>query len=857
MDDIAVPSPVLLAKQISIPESDEVDSDHEIKEETTPDKETPEEPPSSTITTPPTELEEEDQQKDTVVATTIIPTTSSDSEEDQPSLQQRRESYNGPVKRPSIENHDFQKFFMRKVVRDSSEVLMYVLWCGLCLPGTVPHQVEGGVVISNECVYLLEVKGHQNWEWDDDKFPLSPLASMKLEHLSRVTVTGLFNHNLYIEVHQGLPLTSFVVFSSKSEQCHQMIVQLQAALDSSNLDYKIMDALEVKKMKKTSGIIFISPDHYSGNRLKEWLSRERTNVRLANFVSTQMDKKAVGMYEVELQQSCKELARSFDIEQYLVVTSVDSSEGYRLHTLVLVVTNMELFLYEEAFISGPGLRFTPVKYSFPPLTVVHQQKISSIKNITFCNTRQFVHSPSDPMYQVAIEFSQHVGVPWHFCARDFASLTQTLKYIEQQRKTLLSNNDPIISETPSPLPHFAGISDPPSRSPKPEYSHKSGVPWLVKSKPLLHFDSLPYWEKNVKFNEHISQANYLKHDETVVTSSLVNCVPSKERKHEVAVYMIVSNYAIYLISDVDGIREWLDAGGISSFSRMSLLNPDTEYPLQCFYRMWLSDLRKIEVNHLSLSISLHEIRPKVSVDIVTCNAQVTASFITALVGKINIVDDKQEKGEHILQDFVDIADDPFGDEDVDSVETAPPSPSSVRPSVGFSVVDRALTKLKLHLVESQPDVARGSSIHKCSESMQIICSQIMLLAEQVRVRESLLIHYRPHLVLVTNYGLFVCCHATLPSNTPCLILDKPTNLTVKRWSRINDVLSVQMSSDPVHRVPQIFIAVKQSSRSADTPPHTQLCLYPFSHTQGYIFVNQLKLIWAERTGHALQTDYTL
>ncbi len=856
MDDIVLPSPVMLAKQLSVPQSDDFDTEPEegtpkedqtheegaFREEQTREEETIEEEQTTN------QVSNEENKKikeDTTVTSTDRP------------VSLLVGSFTGPVKKPGLESGEFQKFFMKKVVRDSSEVLLYVQWCGLCLPGTAPLQVEGAVAISNDCVYLLEVKGYQQWKWDGNNPPLFPLASFKLEHMSRITVSGMFNHNLYLEVHQGMPLTSFVIFSFNSEQCHQLVKQLQASLDASNLDYKVMDALEVKKMKKTSGIVFVSPDHYSGNRLKEWLSQDRTNVRLANFISTQMDKKAVGMYEVELQQSCKEAARSFDIEQYLVVKSIDPSDNCKLHTLVLVVTNTEMYLYEEAFISGPGLRFTPVKYAFPPLSIVQQEKISSIKNISFCTTPQYIHSPSDPIYQVAIDFKEGFSVPWYFCTRDVVSLRQTLNYIEQQWNTLLSNEESLrlINTSSSSLPYFVNLpSEIPSRLFKKEHSHKSSVPFLIKTRQLLLFQSLPNWKKIENFNEHISQANYLKHDETVVTSSLVYCVPAIESKKEMEVCLIISNYAIYLVSDIEGIRQWLDAGGISSFSRMSLLNPDAEYPLQCFYRMWLSDLRKIEVNHLSLSICLYEVRPKISVQILTCSEQLTASMLLALACKINIVDNKQEeKKGPILLDFVDIADDPFGEEDTEDFESTPPSPSSVRPSVEFSVTtEQDLMKLKLHLVESQPDVARGSSIHKCSESMRIMCSQIMLIPEHLRVRDTILPHYRPQLVLLTNYGVFVCSNASLPNNTPCLCLNMPSlNIKVKKWYRINDVLSVQASTESVYSVPQITLAVKQATDDAPA----ELCLYPLSCTQGYIFVHQLSLIWAERSGRTLHTEY--
>lgn len=896
VDDIQVPSPVLLAKQMSIPDGSEgtdggggsPSEDSPQEQPTSVEKPHTKPLPTTSIESPPhikphtkdslhssrergldepTELQSHAKQQIEQVSSSqelpknrvngrtpseevSPPPGESDSTEDElvsENIKHRRSSYAGPIKKPDLGNTKFQKFLMKKVVRDSSEILMHVVWCGLSLPCTAPYQIEGAVVISNDGMYLLEVKGHQNWEWDGrpDDFPLFPIASLRLDHLSRIMVTGMFNLNLYVEVHQGLPITSFVIFLANSDECNQLAAQVKAVLEATNLDFKVMDALEAKKMKKSSGVVFVSPDHYSGGRLKEWLAHDRTNIRLANFISTQMDKSAVGMYEVELLQSRKEMAHSFDIEQYLTVISVDPCSNCKLHTLVLVVTNTNILMFEEAAITGPGLRFTPAKHAFPPLSIVNYETISSIKSITLSRESHFVHSPSDPMFHVVIEFEKSISVPWYFCTRELPTLRSALVYIQQQRNTLLSTDTRIITAISSPLPYFNTLTNIPSYSPKTENSHKSDIPRLVKNKHLVRFNYLPYWQKQAVFNEHISQANYLKQDEAIVYSELVYCVPLLDRKKEIEACVMISNYAVYLVSDIMRITQWLDAGGVSSFSRMSLLNPENEYPLQCFYRMWLSDVRKIEVNHLQMSFNLQEVRPNVGVDIITGNAQVTASFITALACKVKLID--KQPVEHEMQDFVDLATDPFGDE-AENAETLP-SPGTVRPQVEYSLLDEEhLTKLKLHLVESQPEVARGSSISKCSKSMQIICSQTMLLTEQIRVRETIKPHYRPCLVLVTNYGLFICSNGSLPDNTPCLLLGSPSNIKVKKWSRINDILSVSLSTDVGHNVPQIELTVKTLVGSGRPDVQTQLCLYPLSRSQGYILVCQLKMIWAERTG---------
>ena len=63
-------------------------------------------------------------------------------------------------------------------------------------------------------------------------------------------------------------------------------------------------------------------------------------------------------------------------------------------------------------------------------------------------------------------------------------------------------------------------------------------------------------------------------------------------------------YALYLVSDVDNIRKWLDGGGAASFSRMSLLNKQDSDKARCFFRLWINEIREVQMGFFYLSMRL-------------------------------------------------------------------------------------------------------------------------------------------------------------------------------------------------------------------------------------------------------------
>ena len=768
--------------------------------------------------------------------------------------------------KPGLSDEHLCSFFTNKVAKDDNEVLMYVIWCGLCLPSTSPYEIDGVVFISNCGFYVLEIK-HQSRSdsgcglWNSENLPLLLLISARLDHLSRIMLTGILHQNVLVELHDKSPIGSFILFPPTRELTCQLIEQFKAAMDSASLHYTEMETLQAKKTSGLSGVIIIKPDAFSADRFKQWLSQPKTRVRLANFIATNMNKKVLGLYEVELKQGMRELAESFEIVQELVAYHFSSdifpsnNGGSSLKPQTLVLTNSRIFLCQEAFISGPALRVSPAKHTFSPLDIIRSIPVKDIKEVTVCECLYNICPSNDPMFQFSIATSianlclcvhnqQYLG---HFVN----ALKIQFKNISSQELTVVHTS----KEIPFfPRPHLS-MTIPHDQSPGKSISRvKPHPPLFVKSEPLLQFASLPHWGKIQVFKEHIAQADFMKSDETLLNVFLGHCQLPLEKKVEIEACIIVSNYANYFLSDTDGIRTWLDAGGSSSFARMSLLNPENDGRLQCFYRLWHVDLTKVHLDPLLLSVRLCDKKPNNKcIDILTGTVQCTASMLSALASTVGFKDPPREKDvSNILEDFVDVTDDPFG-ENTPCEETPPSIHFAKRSYIEFSLPDEAqLMELKLHLVESHPDVARGSSISKCSENVQILVAEVALIAEQLRVRDSLLVHYRPHLVLLTNFGLFVCSNPFNGEVTPSLLSLTPSQLVVKRWIRVDDIQRLQLAEDAQYHVPQLLIYIRPPD-SKDTV--NNICLVSVSKTIADIFVTYLSLVWEERMGQSLPVEY--
>ncbi len=93
--------------------------------------------------------------------------------------------------------------------------------------------------------------------------------------------------------------------------------------------------------------------------------------------------------------------------------------------------------------------------------------------------------------------------------------------------------------------------------------------------------------------------------------------------------------------------------------------------------------------------------------------------------------------------------------------------------------DISIDKLKEILISISSDSTRNSSMENITMSMHVFFAQVMLLVEELHIRDTVSVQAKPHLVHLTNYGLYVCRNAKDEYYSPSVAA--PSDLRVKKW----------------------------------------------------------------------------
>ena len=125
----------------------------------------------------------------------------------------------------------------------------------------------------------------------------------------------------------------------------------------------------------------------------------------------------------------------------------------------------------------------------------------------------------------------------------------------------------------------------------------------------------------------------------------------------------------------------------------------------------------------------------------------------------------------------------------------------------------------------------------------------MLLVKEVRIRYSLTTQAHPHLVLLTNYGLFVCMNATDGRSSPSVSL--LSNLKVKKWCHIDLVDHVDITNPLSSVYSQHTIKIYLRSQKFPGTEDNTLCLLVQNTELLNYFLHLFSLLWHERSGRQL------
>ena len=726
----------------------------------------------------------------------------------------RERTKSGPRKiiaKPGLESNDLRKFFKNVIADESSEILMNVTWGACNLPSVPSCEIEVGTLISDKGIYLLEVLDPDKHRarilsWENENLPLAKITCCYHTNLRKVTI-GIFDQSLLVESFEKSLVKCFVFFPHTYEKLNMFMENLKAAFDANNLSYTIVSTENPFLGSSDKGMVIQNPDSEDMAKLKDSLVWSKCRAQVGNFLAVNSKSNANPItipFDSELKKVSMDVMAKFEIVQYVIVGEIStdtlpvSNGKIHIRSRALILTNKTIYLCKEDLDSwlhrSTSIRSPP----FPRCTVIDAHPISRISAIKMCDKSHPVISVTDALYEFSILFeelddiqlSPTLSKEWVLCVHDRQYLDQFLSCLthlcneQQKEKQKLITIKHTSSQLMTPV-----LAKPPKLhqpnlrrgtvSKKTTYSNRGTNPCFFSSKVLFEFSILTNYQRRKFFKENVAQAEFLKSDEVPLSVFLAHCSFSSPDYTEIETCVIASNYALYLLSDVENIQQWMDAGGATSFQRRDLLDRKVSGQIRCFYRLWLNEIKQVNVGVFYSCVSITDTKESDSFPftIHTENRLATVSFLSSLAYVVHLHDaDEEKEMDNLLSDY---------DFVVDSTTSEQKKPVNEKQhNVEFVYhSDDSLEKLKKAMVNIIPASTKGISAHANTQTLKILYQQVVLLVEELRIPDLLTSRFNPHIVFLTNQGVYVCVNKTSEQCSPSVM--DPSKLTVKKWCHVD------------------------------------------------------------------------
>ena len=788
------------------------------------------------------------------------------------------------VEKPRLDSLYLSNFFRGIVAQHQGEVLMNVTWGGCSQPSSPVCDVEVGLITSDRAVYLLEVldpEKHKKRElsWSSENLPLAKTMTIPISSLSKVTI-GILEQIMQAEfISKGI-VKRFAVAPYSHDDLMAFVENLKAVLEASDIKFVVSSPQELilSPPDLTEGVIFLNPDASDFTKLKESIVQPKTIVQVGNYIASAFNDKNILSVSIdeEARRVTDDICSKFEIEQYVMVAQVSSdylpiaNDRVHLRSRVLILTNDTVYLCKEDFSMHPNDTSYSFNPPFPRCIVLDSHPVICATDVLICERPQHIVPYTDPVFEFSIAFEVVNNVPssakttfqWRLCAQNKKRVEQFVSSLSRQLEMsdmsglrisrTVDSISPILLSAEIARPKKKAVTSPgKSSSIKPSGGSSNKLspvqPSFFHSEMLIDFARLNNFRRLKFFKKYIAQAEFMKSDEVPLSVFLCHCSTSdKDNATEIEACVLTSNYAVYLLSDLENIQAWLDGSGPVSFQPRALTSKKDSSHLRCFYRLWLTEIKEIRVGlfYLSVFITTSSKKDLCTFVLHTNIPSATLSLLSALSVSVNLRDSAEEEElSDLLSDYIDLAAESV------SKQIKP----LVRPNVEFiQQHDLDVDKLKQMLLGIGPKISRSRSIEESAATMQIFCQQVMLLVEDIRIRDSVCLKSNPHLVLLTNYGLFVCKNSNYDQFSPSVA--SPSDLQVRKWCHIDLVESVKVTSAETSAYGEHMLTIQVRSQNNPMERNTLCLLIQNSELLNH-FLHFLCHVWQVRSSRQLPIQW--
>ncbi len=126
-------------------------------------------------------------------------------------------------------------------------------------------------------------------------------------------------------------------------------------------------------------------------------------------------------------------------------------------------------------------------------------------------------------------------------------------------------------------------------------------------------------------------------------------------------------------------------------------------------------------------------------------------------------------------------------------------------------------------------------------SMHVLSAQVMLLVEELHIRDTVSVQAKPHLVACTSVEM----QRTNITSSPSVAA--PSDLRVTKWCHIDLIehLFIKLPSTPAFVNHTLYVSIRTPQATMSTVKNSELL---------HFFVHLLSNLWSVRTGKYLPVD---
>ena len=517
----------------------------------------------------------------------------------------------------------------------NDEVLMYVLWCSCVLWTSPDHEKDVTVLITSKSIHFLNITStyKSSFSWETDNLPLVPSHSITYGELKQIVI-GLEKQSLRLETSHLEDI--IVLLIHNAEHTTSLAETLKAAMDGEQVKYNVYTSTELQKNRIIGDVCsIIVLDETDECVLKRQLVQEDVIDQLSSQHATSYS--TTLSPEESIQANIITTAAATNVCAYLCV-SVLQEGGTEFCHRTLVITDEKLFMCDEDHLCWPP----PLSMNVTPITnkvqVLQSELLSDVNKLEVCREPCLVGDTRNGVHEVVVifshtgEFGEKTETGWYFCLQGIGQLQSFMAVIESSPASVvpvgsitsllwpeLANRHPSVN-----MKTFSTVVSAKTVSKTPE-----NVATLTTPDHDIKIDlnEVTFDKQEEYFHRYISQ--FPSKEKVKFTFSCM-CIPFIASNTNIQTFVFVSTQAIYLLTDPQSMKQWIEDGGKCPFASHLYNNPEQHCRPLCFQYIAFQQLKDVNVGLFYQFFRISGGNSSSTFTFITQNYDITSKFLEAL-----------------------------------------------------------------------------------------------------------------------------------------------------------------------------------------------------------------------------------